>query len=203
MWWDLFFNFFPNESLFISMKTISQECCICQQKFEMEMKYYKRNLKNNVKSCCSRKCGGILVGHTMKNNPTLNEHNRYDIVKHANNKLDIYSPFRIFLNVCRTRSKKNNSYCDLDIEYLLNLWKSQNERCPYTGLVMILPSSTTSFSKDKSLKKVSLDRIDSSKGYIKGNVEFVTQFINLAKNNYSKTDVVNIINEIKNGGSVG
>ena len=179
------------------MKTITQECCVCQHKFEMEIKYYNRNLKKNRKSCCSRKCGSVIGASVMKNNPTLNKHNRYDIIKHSGNKLNVYSPFRKFLNVCKTRSKKNNSVCDLDVEYLLNLWNSQNKKCPYTGLEMILPTSSSSFHNEKSLKKASLDRIDSSKGYIKGNVEFVTQFINLAKNDYSKSDVTNIIDEIK------
>lgn len=43
--------------------------------------------------------------------------------------------------------------------------------------------------------KASLDRIDSSKGYIEGNVEFVCSAINLAKNNFSKEAMVSFLQE--------
>lgn len=42
-----------------------------------------------------------------------------------------------------------------------------------------------------------MDRIDSSKGYTKDNVEFVCRFINLGKNGYSKKEVQNLMALIK------
>jgi hypothetical protein len=47
------------------------------------------------------------------------------------------------------------------------------------------------------MTKASLDRIDSTKGYIKGNVEFVCLAINYAKNKFSKEDTLTFLNEIK------
>jgi hypothetical protein len=46
-------------------------------------------------------------------------------------------------------------------------------------------------------RQPSLDRIDSSKGYIEGNVEFVCVSINYAKNGFSKQQMIDFIKEIK------
>jgi hypothetical protein len=63
---------------------------------------------------------------------------------------------------------------------------------------MILPRSN---SRKNIIKKcsilASLDRIDSSKGYIEGNIEFVCLAINYAKNGFSKEETQNFIKMIK------
>lgn len=61
---------------------------------------------------------------------------------------------------------------------------------------MELPNNTSEFQKHHSLKRASLDRIDSSKGYVKGNVEFVCLLINMAKNSYSKKEVSSFFEEM-------
>lgn len=43
----------------------------------------------------------------------------------------------------------------------------------------------------------SLDRIDSTKGYVKGNVQFVCRAINLAKSTFSDADMKNFIDNIR------
>ena len=62
---------------------------------------------------------------------------------------------------------------------------------------MILPDSKKHFCKHRSIEKASLDRIDTTKGYLKGNVEFVCQGINFAKHDYSKSEVMTFIRKIK------
>jgi hypothetical protein len=52
------------------------------------------------------------------------------------------------------------------------------------------------YRKLHSLTRASLDRIDSSKGYIKGNVEFVCLAINFAKNDFKKEEMKSFIKEI-------
>ena len=49
----------------------------------------------------------------------------------------------------------------------------------------------------KDYEKASLDRIDSSKGYTKDNVEFVSTSINYMKNSMSKEDTLELIQIIK------
>jgi len=83
---------------------------------------------------------------------------------------------------------------DLDVEYLRQLWENQDGTCPYTKIRMLLPK--TSGDSFRSPKKASLDRIDSSKGYERGNVEFVCCAINLAKNSFTREQMKEFLKEI-------
>jgi len=47
-----------------------------------------------------------------------------------------------------------------------------------------------------SLKTVSVDRIDSSKGYVPGNVQLVCKWVNLAKQDYSNEDMLAVLKEV-------
>ena len=82
---------------------------------------------------------------------------------------------------------------NLTPEYLKEVWDKQNGICPYTQIKMKL-------EKEGELNKphsASVDRIDSSKGYEVGNVEFVCYFVNLGKSNFSKSEVSKFLKEIK------
>lgn len=175
---------------------ISLNCTQCKKPFERSLREYNsKQLKRKSKPFCSRGCATIHRNlHTsktdyVKRNPGLKNY--------SNNRLDEYSPFKFFISKSNTRSKNKNQRCDLDVEYLKQLWEVQNGICPYTALRMELCASTAAYEKSHSLKKASLDRIDSQLGYVRGNVEFVCLAINLAKNNYTKEEFLSFINEIK------
>ena len=107
------------------------------------------------------------------------------------------STFTLCLEKARWRSNKMKYDFDLDLEYLKNLWKNQNGICPYTGMKMYLPSCRKEYKLTPSIEKLSLDRIDSSKGYLKGNVEFVCAGVNWMKHTYSPKIVHDFIGKIK------
>lgn len=68
------------------------------------------------------------------------------------------------------RSAEKRGYVfEVSIDYLWNLFQEQKQICAITG--DFIPS----------IKEASLDRIDSTKGYIEGNVQWVTQQANLSK----------------------
>ena len=73
---------------------------------------------------------------------------------------------------------------NIDIEYLYNLWIEQNRTCALSGLELTFGTVT----RDKKRKTASLDRIDSSKGYIPGNVQWVHKDINIMKNNMDENE---------------
>lgn len=89
------------------------------------------------------------------------------------------------------RAHKNN----LDVMYLKELWDNQDGICPYTGIKMVLPQTSAEWHIH-SLKKASLDRIDPSKDYERGNVEFVCLAINLAKNSFTREEMKEFLGEI-------
>lgn len=85
---------------------------------------------------------------------------------------------------------KLNDVCllvEIDYDYLLQLYRDQSGKCAILGIPM-----TWEFN---NLKTISVDRIDSTKGYIPGNVQLVTQFINTAKRHHSNEEVRAILDE--------
>ena len=66
-------------------------------------------------------------------------------------------------------AKARNIEFNVSIDYLWNLFLQQNNTCAITGDII------------DDFKQASLDRIDSSKGYIEGNVQWVTAQANLSK----------------------
>ena len=67
-------------------------------------------------------------------------------------------------------------------EYLWDLYIKQNKKCALSGIDIYLASS----SVNKKENTASVDRIDSSKGYIPDNVQWVHKKINKMKLDYSQ-----------------
>lgn len=200
--WECFFAIFPIGFIFIYTMNVNLICNFCSKPFQRSLKRYNVSKKRNKspKLFCSRECHLLDIQHDPVCRKKREENTnawRYDISKHANNGLDKYSAYKVFIRTSKTRSKRKNHICDLDAEYLMGIWKKQNGICPYSGLTMVLPHSTFAYNKIKSLKKASLDRIDSSKGYIKGNVQFVCEFINFAKQSYTHDEMIEVMKEMK------
>lgn len=67
---------------------------------------------------------------------------------------------------------------EITIDYAWNLFILQNRKCALSGV----PIKFGSYAKRKSNMTASLDRINSKKGYIDGNVQWVHKTINRMKN---------------------
>ena len=179
----------------MNMAKTSVICDWCNKHFLKENNEISRSKKRNVGNYCSRSCVSKYRNSIMSPDFWKRQYKKYPNLKgYANNRKDEFSPFKSFINQGRNSIKKHG--CNIDVKYLKEIWESQKGICSYTNIKMILPESTTKYDKIKSLKKASLDRIDSSKGYIEGNVEFVCSAINLAKNNFPKKDMILFVKEI-------
>ena len=91
---------------------------------------------------------------------------------------------RTYLQYLRSKAlqrKKGNEVISLDALELL--WYSQNGNCALTGWQM-----TMELANGVVQTNCSIDRIDSSIGYIVGNVQLVCRIANIAKTNLSQDD---------------
>lgn len=80
-------------------------------------------------------------------------------------------------------------------QYLLDLYNKQNGKCALSKIN--LPLNTLSY-RDLNL---SLDRIDSNKGYIEGNVQWVDKRINMMKQSFTQDEFIKMCIEVaKNNG---
>jgi len=94
----------------------------------------------------------------------------------------------------KTRAKKDNRNFNLDLDYLVDIFP-KDYRCPVLGI-------TLDFITEKKFKPMpnspSLDRIDNDKGYVKGNVVWVSNKVNLIKSVSTVDELNKVYNFYKN-----
>ena len=79
---------------------------------------------------------------------------------------------------------------NITAEYLQQVRNQQKGICPYTGVDTEMFRERDRVGRDLRINYASLDRIDSTKGYEEGNVEFVCMGINYMKNRFTKAEVL-------------
>ncbi len=87
----------------------------------------------------------------------------------------------------RRQAKVRGYELNVSIEYLSSLYENQNKKCAYTDIDIVF-----GIVDDKQSKTASLDRIDNTKGYVVGNVQWVHKKINLLKHTLSHKDFVEL-----------
>jgi hypothetical protein len=99
-------------------------------------------------------------------------------------KKDIYSPYRVQYNKILYEERRRDgcevkiTLRDMHLQFL-----RQNGKCAYTGVDLVF--GETSNDRHRGKTTASLDRKDSSKGYIKGNIQWVHKDINFFKSDLS------------------
>ena len=73
-------------------------------------------------------------------------------------------------------SKNKGRDINISIGDLIELWEKQQGRCFYSNIPM-------SFDGVDQYRTVSLDRMDSTKGYVHGNLVLCCTIVNIMKNN--------------------
>lgn len=149
-------------------KKIKSSCVECG----IDVFYKKSSFKDVAYPSCSRKCAAE------------NKAKRY---KGSSNprSLKLTSQEKVFWDrtlIYKYRSKAKCLEFDLDYKFLLSLFEKQKGMCYYTGMALRV-------SKGKSFDTMSLDRVDPQHGYIKGNVVFCLNCINMLKSNYRIEDI--------------
>ena len=89
---------------------------------------------------------------------------------------------------CRNRAKRRGLECDIDVEYVLDLYQKQEGLCAATGIK--LESSQANTKSFSSPWTITVDRKDSTKGYTKDNIQLVCYMYNSCKNRWTHEDVL-------------
>jgi len=83
-------------------------------------------------------------------------------------------------------AKVRNLDVDISKEYIYELFNIQNKKCALSGIELTLDNYI------RGSGTASVDRKDSSKGYIEGNLQWVHKDINIMKSNHTDEDFINI-----------
>lgn len=144
---------------------------------------------------CECSCGGKVIvssnALTSGNNTTCKNKNI-----HTNNG-KLISDLRTgeipnsHINAIKQNAIKRNIKYSLTSDYLWNIFLSQNRRCVLSGIELFFTKNNNT-SKYRKETTASLDRIDSSKGYVKGNVQWVHKDINKMKLNKSDKEFIEL-----------
>ena len=116
------------------------------------------------------------VGLSSKNRGS----NRQSAQRLVNSKLKHKRDLKVSTNGIVYREHKEHEI-NIDWQYLLELWKAQDKKDYW------FPSYTIELNEifiAYSIKAPSVDRIDETKGYVKGNVVITTRFTNLGRGNF-------------------
>ena len=82
-----------------------------------------------------------------------------------------------YISSAKRRARKLKLDFDLDAKFLWKLYEKQDRKCALSGV----PISFSMVNKRRAQGTISLDRIESDKGYTRNNVQWVHKNVNLMK----------------------
>ena len=111
---------------------------------------------------------------------------------------------RTFYNYFKNTAKRRNVKFSVSIEYLWELAVKQDMKCALSGMEIVFPTvasidgapimdeTTLRHMRIGSghIQAASLDRIDSSKSYEEGNVQWTNKYVNIMKNGFSQDEFI-------------
>jgi len=155
-------------------------CAICG---ETDItKFYARN-KKRCKECLSKESSEKYsnLSDVDKKKYLLRQH------KWAKNNV-----IKCRILSAKHRAKIKKLEFDIDEEFINKLLIEQDYKCKYSGQ----PLDTTSIGSENTkmnINSMSIDRIDSKKGYTKDNVALTVSIVNTMKNELTETDFLNYV----------
>lgn len=104
---------------------------------------------------------------------------------------DISSSF-----LCRIKATANRRKIEfnLSLKYLSDLYENADKKCALSGLEIDFPKTWKEAHEFKYT--ASLDRIDSSRGYVEGNVQWVHKDVNMMKQQFDQKHFISLCSEI-------
>ena len=140
------------------------ECAVCKNKCE---KQFHNVISGNLSSCgCQKKSSGSFS-------------------KQWKGVGEIGKSFFYSIEV---GAKSRNLPFSITMQQIWDLFLKQDRKCAYSG--QILRFSTNRNSHDGT---ASLDRIDSSKGYVKDNIQWIHKDINRMKQHFSENNFLYLV----------
>lgn len=140
-------------------------CIKCGETKSSDEFYYHRTRKQYMKTC--KKCNTKVCVDYQKSKRVVNDM-KWIMQARAG-------------HIRRDCKFKNGRECASDLKDLLRKqWELQKGICYYTGIPMVLSNEYKS-----NPYVMTVDRIDSTKGYIKGNIALCCSLVNKMKQNMS------------------
>ena len=172
------------------MSNIKLVCATCGTDFEYYIGEYNRQTKRGrdqfyCSLSCSSKRPSNLTHLKRVSKKFVGGENKLvtedDFIRSSMNE---------FIRRVRARKKTKHRFAEynIDCEYLIKVWNDQKGLCAYTKVPLVLPSYKH-YKLTNYNYKASIDRIDSSRGYEVGNIQFISYTMNNLKSNMTTGEV--------------
>jgi hypothetical protein len=119
--------------------------------------------------------------HNQENNYKLNQKGLQNVNKVLGDRV----------SSMKYRAKQKGMSCNITKNDVVHLYHKQNGKCALSGVIL------TFYAYSKRVNtNISLDRIDSNKGYEKGNLQLTCMAVNQMKNNLSVQELILLCKKI-------
>lgn len=162
-------------------KKLEVQCYSCNAIILKDDSEVKRNERLGRNNFCSISCSK----KTPENLEMLTTH-RNSAHLNAGNRRDEFTGFREHL----LRAKRRAQNVDITLEDLKETWNNQQGICPYSKVKLEFVNQK---SRNNPIYTMSLDRINSNLGYIKGNIQFISIAMNLMKNSMTEEEMKELL----------
>lgn len=165
-----------------------------KHKFSGLMSWCRQCYRERAKKMYSYKC--VDCGNTFKRTALIAKNKEYRCIhcaqhkimsEHGGNTVN-YTGTKNFAgrtySTWRTSAKRRGYVWELTKDMLEKQYKDQNGICALSGIKME--------PMKKSPYRPSIDRIDSSNGYVAGNCQFVCSMVNVMKNKFNEENFVRV-----------
>ncbi len=157
---------------------IHTNCQICNKEISYKKSHFNKVKFKTCSMACNTKAKSIYyAGHNNPRSLKLNKLEKY---------------FWDRVTSIRRRSEAQSIPFDLDYKYLIDIYEQQKGLCYYSGLKMNIDGKAKDVGGAKA-DALSVDKIIPEKGYVKGNIVFCLNSINIFKGNQEMFDFKNII----------
>jgi len=181
------------------MSKVNLKCGNCDIEFGYHKPEYNRQIKKGrTIFYCSLKCASKReqnIEHIKKVAKPFKGGENKILTEEGFIRASMKEFLRRIKNRAKNKPERFGNY-DITLEDLIEIWNAQFGQCVYTKSKLVLPKFPE-YSKANSNYKASIDRIDSSKGYIKGNIQFISDMMNQFKSNSSKEEVEEFITIVR------
>jgi hypothetical protein len=143
-------------------------------------------VSSQCKPCASQTASEYYTKNSEKIRSRITSYSHSYVPKYYRDRL---SRLKNLLTKARLRTKKDfdPSLTPKDLD---ELWIDQEGQCALSGLPLSIEANQST--------TVSLDRIDSTKGYMRGNLQLVTAVVNRMKQEFSQEDFLQMCETITN-----
>ncbi len=98
-----------------------------------------------------------------------------------------------YIKYIRNRAKMRNQQYSISDEYMWQLFLDQERKCALTGEILYFAKSYSIKGRDQT---ASLDRINSSKGYEEGNIQWLHKDVNRCKWDFTQQEFLDLCKKV-------